>query len=66
MIEKLYSAASDVIEKTLKKEASMKSLCFSHHFRNKKLLFALVVETLKCKLFIPSSFFGMSYKFKIK
>ncbi|XP_065656856.1 28S rRNA (cytosine-C(5))-methyltransferase isoform X2 [Hydra vulgaris] len=46
-IIKLYNAASDVVEKALKKEASIKSLCFSSRFQNKKLLFALVTETLK-------------------
>lgn len=47
MAPKLYEAAATVIEKTRKKEGSVKTLCFSSRFHNKKQLAALVLETIK-------------------
>ncbi|XP_057296809.1 28S rRNA (cytosine-C(5))-methyltransferase-like [Hydractinia symbiolongicarpus] len=47
MAPRLYEAAATVIEKTRKKEGSVKTLCFSSRFHNKKQLAALVLETIK-------------------
>lgn len=45
----LYSSAANVIEKVMKKRGTPKSLAIASHFPQKKKLYALVCETLKCK-----------------
>lgn len=45
----LYSSAAQIVEKVIKKQGTAKSLVINNRFPNKKKLYALVCETLKCK-----------------
>jgi len=45
----LYTSAAKVLDKALKKKGTVKSLVIENGFPNKKKLYALVCETLKCK-----------------
>lgn len=47
----LYTNAARIVEKVLKKQGSPKSLVINNgNVRNKKKLYALVCEALKCKI----------------
>ena len=48
--ENQYEAAASVIELATKKKGNLKSLCFQSGYSNKKKLYALVCQTVKCKL----------------
>ncbi|XP_031565177.1 probable 28S rRNA (cytosine-C(5))-methyltransferase, partial [Actinia tenebrosa] len=48
----LYSGASKIVDKVIKKKGTIKSLVIESDFENKKILYALVCETLKYKKII--------------
>lgn len=49
MAAALYSCAANIVDKVTKKQGTAKSLAINSHFTNKKKLYALVCETLKCR-----------------
>jgi len=51
MAEKLYEHSGAILKTVLAKKGSIKSLCFSSQYRNKKKLYALTFESLKRKYF---------------
>ena len=44
----LYITAAAIIKKIDEKGGSIKKLTYENHYRDKKLLYGLVSETLKC------------------
>lgn len=46
----VYREAANVIELAKKKKGNIKGLCFASSYKNKKKLYALVCQTIKCKL----------------
>ena len=48
-MEALYREAANVIQLAKSKKGSIKGLCFASSYGNKKKLYALVCQTVKCK-----------------
>lgn len=45
----LYPSAAKIMDQIIKKKGTIKTLVIESEFKNKKILYALVCETLKCK-----------------
>ena len=43
-----FPQAGSIVDKLKRKSGSIRSLCFASHIRNKKEVYALVCETLRC------------------
>lgn len=49
MVGDIYKAAALIFDRAFKKEGSLKHLCYSSNYKNKKKLFVLVFQTVKIK-----------------
>ena len=45
----LYHAAAGIIKAGFEKKGNLKSMCLSNRYKNKKKLYALVCQTVKCE-----------------
>ena len=48
-MEQLYTETANIIEQAKKRKGSIKGLCFASSYKNKKKLYALVCQTIKCE-----------------